>query len=256
MKSIIVTVSLLLTASAASAQVVFLDNFNEADTTDLSTNAATRQTGGSLTSTYTEAVEAGNLIASNKLSRVGGGKLTTDTNFASSIVGEDYTVSFDLAVVNTTDAWTSISIINATDSGRGTSPISALVRGAATSEDVLMAINSGSGGSVTLNNITQTSLDALFGGSFDVNAEHSYAFDVTSTIAGSGTFDFLIDDVVVLDDLAFSASENTSRQIEWVAIGGSSTWDNLEIAVIPEPGSFALLAGLCGLVSVAVRRRP
>jgi hypothetical protein len=207
---------------------LFHDTFDTTDTTDLNTGLASRQDAGFLSSTYTEEVGANSSIEGNKLRRTSTGIATLGTNFAIYFQDRPFTWSFDFFAVEETNKWTAIYVKNAVDNARNTSPMQVYFRGDNSSSSLIL-LQYGTGGSVSALSISSNTLATALGSAFSIHDEHNYAFEVSPTDPGNGTYDFLVDGVAVAEDLPYAFSENTERFIEFRGLHLDARFDNLDI---------------------------
>ncbi len=221
--------------------ILFNDTFDTADTTDLDTSLSSRQAAGLLTSKYTEQIDANSLIEGNKLRRTATGIVTLDTNFASHIGNQPFTLSFDFFAVTETNQWTAIHVKNAVDVTRNLSPMQVYFRGD-NSVNNLIFLQYGTGSSVSSLLISSNTLATALGSAFSIHDEHNYAFEASPTDPdpGSGTYDFLVDGVAVAENLPYTFSENTERIIVFTGLNLDARFDNLDITVLAEEMPFSL----------------
>ncbi|RKY67664.1 MAG: hypothetical protein DRQ24_12560, partial [Candidatus Latescibacterota bacterium] len=206
----------------------FFDTFDTPDTTDVNANYTTRQTNGFISSTYTEFADASNLIESNRLSIIGGGALDLDVNLADHMVGHDFTVSIDATMLNTNAKWSAFYVLSANENSRGLSRMGFHYWGAP--QATAFTVYSGVAAQVATG-VTVAQLNTLFG-SYDREVPHTIQF--VSTEGPTNTYDFVIDGLVVLNDLPYAFSEDTTRTLGFVATVTPATkgvlYDNLGLS--------------------------
>ncbi|RKX38904.1 MAG: hypothetical protein DRP64_14990 [Verrucomicrobia bacterium] len=217
----------------APAGTLFNDTFDTTDTTDLNTSLSSRQAAGLLTSTYTEQIDANSSIAGNKLGRTATGIVTLDTNFASYLGSQPFTLSFDFFAVTAVNKWTAIHVKNALDVARSASPMQVYFRGD-NSVNNLIFLQYGTGGAVDSLLISSNTVATALGSAFSIHDEHNYAFEVSPTDRASGTYDFLVDGVAVAENLPYAFSENIERIIVFTGLNLDARFDNLDITVLGE----------------------
>jgi hypothetical protein len=291
-KQLILTLA-IASASTLNAQVIFQDTFesiaggnNQDINLDITGVGATRQTGGSTTSTYTmtganvlgqlstndDNVTNNGSTTGNGMGRirnneqnVGGtatnGFLSLDTNFGTQLAGNKYTVSYDLyyndRTTSTGDQW--ISFV-ATDTSPGGSPV------AGASDFGMLArpdgpSNANSGKASFYDEGVQ---DQAFTDTADYSASYKtflFTFDevagtVSLDVDGSSIASALLIDFDTTDRyFAFGSHLGLDADANAGAEFADSFIDNLTITVVPEPSAYALIGGLLALSWVMVRRR-
>jgi hypothetical protein len=243
-------VALMVSGSVAQA-VLFQDTFNVADTADENADVASRQSGGDVVSDYTCTASVYYGISGGKLAQTGGGSLTLNANLAGALVGNDFEISYKLAINTSDGKWTSLYLMSANENSRGSSRVG--LHAWDNSVGTAYTVYHGTGDAQQSTSVTYAAMVSLMGGTFDRSAEHT--IQLVST-AGTGTYDFLVDGVLVLDDLAYAFSEDTTRQLGIVSTmvnkGAGSTYDDL--TVIPEPASLGLFV-FTGSAILLIRRR-
>lgn len=206
----------------------FFDTFDTPDTTDVNANYVDRQTNGFISSTYTEFADASNLIESNQLSIISGGTLDLDVNLANHMVGHDFTVSIDATMLNTTNQWAAFYVLSANETSRGSSRMGFHYWGAGNGN--AFTVYSGVDSQVSTG-VTVAQLNNLFG-SYDREVPHTIQF--VSTEGPTNTYDFVIDGIVVLNDLSYDFSEDTLRTLGFVATVSPANkgvrYDNLSLS--------------------------
>lgn len=293
MNKCLITTLALAASTTLNAQVIFQDSFESSaglNNQDINLDIGTsRQTVGT-TSTYT--MTGGNVAANlstnddnktnngvttgNGMGRIRNneqdagstdGFLSLDTNFGSQLAGNKYTISYDLyynqRTTSTTDQWISFSV---SDVSPAASPASAASEfGMLLRPDAVGNLGVGDNfgrfyedGVFSASNDTTTVPSYISGYlSFIITIDETGATPVaTATIGGSA--------VVSSFDIDFESTDRyfafgSHLGADLVAGDGNqfadSFIDNLTIAVVPEPSSFALIGGLFALGAIAMRRR-
>ena len=241
----------LMVSGTVVHAALFHDTFNTVDTMDENANSASRQSGGVVVSDYTAVPTTYYGISGNKLFQSGGGELRLNANLASGIVGNDFEIAYTLAINTSDNKWTALYLMSANENSRGTSRVGlhAWDGGNGTAYTVYY----GTGAAQQSVGVTTVTMTTLLGSPFDKSDEHT--LQLIST-AGTGTYDFIVDGVTVLNNLAYDFSEDSSRTIGIVSTmvngGAGATYDDL--TVIPEPATGGLVA-IFGAVALFVRRR-
>ncbi len=234
----VVSMVVLMGLGTVAQAVMFQDTFNTADTTDVNANFAARQAGGSIASGYT-ATSANFGIADSKLAQTGGGVLTLNANLAGGIVDNDFEISCQLTINSSDSKWTAIYLMSANENARGLSRVGlhAYDSGNATAYVVYY----GTGTNQLTRGVTTATMTAKLGHAFVKSEEHTLQF-ISS--AATGTYDFVVDGVTILSDLAYAFSEDSTRKIGITATlvngGEGATYDDL--TVITKPATLAIFA--------------
>lgn len=113
-----------------------------------------------------------------------------------------------------------------------------------------------------------TKLDDVAGSDFDqlkIDTWYRYDLTINALDTASDTYDLTITEsggTVVFDltGLAFGSDIADIDRIEFQGFAATTAthqayFDNIALTAIPEPGTYALLGGLCALTAVALRRR-
>lgn len=236
---------LILAAGSAQADIVlFQDTFTVGTDTGINNNIAARQAGGENSDTYTVWRGSSN-IAGDLLNVGGDAGLFNHYDYLADLTTDpvDFTLSFTAASTGGTGTWISpfLSTDGNTSDDRGTADIGLLIRpGRGT-----LAVYGGP-------NVNAATLDTLLGTTWDGSATHTYELVATATTATTGTYDVLVDGILVSTaTYAFDGGgSNGEVNFEVRTIGGAAgTFDDLQLTIVPEPGSLALLTlgGLCVL---------
>jgi hypothetical protein len=281
----ILTTSLTLSVlalTALNAQTLLQDTFN-ADlggtnpNTDVNLDAVTRQSGGSATTTYTEngntdsflnipggGAFAGETALLLRTSSTGGASasnagVTTNTNFATSLVGQVYRVEvtglIQTAGAPSADYWGSFFL---TDSSTATAPNAA-------GTDYGILFRERDTNNVTLwEDSTGTTSTVANGGTspFDANTAFTLSILIDEV---NGTVDTIINQgspsEVTVTQATIDFENGSDRYFGFRANQGSATgladirFDNFTVSLVPEQSSYALLSGLMGLSAVFFIRR-
>jgi hypothetical protein len=137
--------------------------------------------------------------------------------------------------VTEVNQWTAIHVKNAVDVARSDSPMQVYFRGDNSVNNlILLQYGTGGDGSVSKFLISSNTLATALGSAFSIHDEHNYAFEVSPTDPGSGTYDFLVDGVAVAENLPYMFSENTERIIVFTGLNLDARFDNLDITVLAE----------------------
>lgn len=276
--------SALFSVSSVSGQTVLLEDTFNADlggtnpNTDVNLDAAARQSGGSLTTTYTEngssdaslntpagGAFGGETVLLLRTESTGGASVssagvTTDTNFASSLVGQVYKIEFTGLVQTggtpSADHWGSFFL---TDSSVPTTPIAGTVdygimyRERDTNNLTIWKDGGNAGTSTVVDSGTSYfNSGTLFTLSITVDEVNG----TVNTIVNEG-----LSNELALAEQSIDFDNGTDRYFGFYAQQGSATglvdfrYDDFTLTAIPEPGSYALLAGMLGLGYVMARRR-
>ena len=220
----------------------FFDTFNRGNTTSLNLSLDSRQAGGLVTSTYTEGADGSNLITDNQLSRISGGDLNLDTNLASYMVGNDFEISIESTLVNTSGQWAAFYVMSATETDRGKARMGFHQWGPLNGVAFTVYHGTGAAGAnYTGVNVQTSTLNTLFqsafGHDYDRAAQHTIKF--VSTAGPTNTYDFVIDGLVVLDDLPYMFGEDTTRTLGFVGTISTANkgvfYDNLSLLVTSVP---------------------
>lgn len=211
----------------AGSTVVFMDTFGTANTS-VNDSLALRQFGTAAPVNYIGSLTA-NSIADEMLLRDAGGATSLDGNFASSLADNDFTFKTYMRMVNTGSEWASVSMLSGVDNERAKSPMGFFVRGAPGGSGELIVVNYGTGSAASSANILGTALTSAFG-TFSTSHFHTYEMRVTASSSSSGTFNFVVDGVIMLQNLAYQFSDATVRTISWVnPSGGEALFDNVTL---------------------------
>lgn len=82
----------------------------------------------------------------------------------------------------------------------------------------------------------------------------SLRIDGTNYTGGAGTFDLFTSTSLIGTSSDIIVTGFGTEGVDWTLVQNSTT-NNVEFTVIPEPGSFALVAGMLGLCAIMLRRR-
>lgn len=274
----------IVCALPLTAQTIFQDNFD----TSLSSGVETdvnfeindgRQSGGTTGSTYTEQALTGSggflnvmnpnlLTDGNLLLRTNYNSTTArssgvilDTNFGPQLAGQKYEITFDGLISPTagasTDLWMSFYVFDtvfdpntaAAPSAGGTDlGFTLRPNGRATIfEEGVIAQN------YTVDGTTTITANEVFNLSLVIDetlATPEATLTIGSTVLGTFEIDFETTDRF----FGMRANQGTVNG----TVGGALVdfrYDNLNISIIPEPGTYALLAGLGMLTLASLRRR-
>jgi len=232
MKKTQILIALVATSMAAQAGTAFRDTFDTANTTDINSNYASRQSGGLISGNYTGNQDWYRIVG-NRLVQTGGGEVVLNANLAA-IVGNNFEMSFKQTMLLTNANWAALYLTSATEPTRGNSRLGFHVWGtqAATVYTVYGGIGA-AGAAYTATAKNPAQMNALwqenFGTDFDRTAEHLIEFISTEGSGGTNTFDFVVDGVVVIDDKVYAFNDDTVRQIEMVSTIPNSTTDDLQV---------------------------
>ncbi|WPJ96238.1 PEP-CTERM sorting domain-containing protein [Coraliomargarita algicola] len=240
----------LALASTSSASVITFADFNNLGGGSSFANSVTEDGSGSVTSITQSTVD------------------TDNTNFFVEYTDADGTLTFNLLVEGFTggSATSSISPVGAMSEGTGGSATlgttSAAVGTVATATGDAFGVGSGmatgsslrfsivsmdyTGGSVVFNSFTSTTFQETGG------ANHQFVLGVGDSGLPDGGWDGP-------DAYSITTGNPTVLIVNSAAEGNTATWGVNDIGfqfttTIPEPGTYALLAGLSGLVFVMLRR--
>jgi hypothetical protein len=200
---------------------LFTDTFNSPDAADINADAASRQTGAQSPASYGGTTFWYN-INSNRLVQTGGGGIVLNANLASHIAGGNFTLSFKQDLDLTNGAWSSVYLASSTEYDRGRSRVGFHAWGTGNGTAFTLYSGTGTNGAAhTEINITGTQMNTLwqsnFGVNFDRLAEHTLQFVSTARTGGTNTCDFVVDGVLVTNDVVYAFRDNTVRNIEMVS---------------------------------------
>jgi hypothetical protein len=163
---------------------------------------------------------------------------------------DPFSISFDLSNTGTSWAATYLSSTNNTDT-RGASPFGFHLWNEAHATGVVLY--TGSFGSQTTTALTKAELTTALGAAFQSSVMNSYQFLASPTNGTTGTYNFLINDVVVAQNIAYNFGKSNLYWASRTTTNGVGVYDNLNISIVPEP-SAALLGGLGALLLLRRRR--
>ncbi len=239
-----VSMVVLMGLGTVAQAVLFQDTFDTADTTDVNANVASRQAGGDVASAYT-ATSAYFGIADNKLAQTGGGVLTLNANLAGSLVGHDFEISCRLAIKSSDSKWTAFYLMSANENARGSSRVG--LHAYDSGNGTAYTVYYGTGAAQQTKGVTTATMTTKLGRAFDKTEEHTLQFISTAGAGGTNTYDFAVDGVTILSNLAYAFSEESTRQIGITATlvngGEGATYDDITvIPIIPEPATLGIFA--------------
>jgi len=243
MKKILIITAIIAGGLTAQAQTLILsDSFDTGGvaTNDLSYNLVARQAGTAATATYSNINNTNELTATGELYTIPAFVAEDlQTNLASHLADNGFSLKTDAKLLTSGDpeSWTSFSLLGDVDNARHLSPMTFLIRQNAKTNDLIWVQHGV--GSKTPNMdavaIAKSQLDAVLGGSFDVEALHTYEIRAQASTATNGTFTFYVDGVAipVASDLPYQFNDSTGRKLRWINTGTEAKWDNLNISTIP-----------------------
>jgi hypothetical protein len=217
----------------------FFDSFDRGNTTDVNLSLVSRQAGGLITSTYTESSDGSNLITGDQLSRIAGGTLDLDTNLVSYMVGNDFELSIDTTLVNTGSQWAAFYVMSATEPARGSARMGFHQWGPGNGTAFTVYSGTGAAGAnYTGTGVTTAALNVMFQSAFGINYDKAakHTIKLISTEGPTNTYDFVIDGIVVLEDLPYAFGEDTTRKLGFTATVTTTykgvLYDNLSLLPI------------------------
>lgn len=217
------------------AGTVFQDTFDTGlgyKTNNLNYNYASRQSGGSVVSMWTAGTPAWSLTADNRLASTNG-VTKLNENLAGSISGGNFTVSVDIQKDFTATGWSAFYLVSGGETNRGLS-----VFGFHETQTGTFVVYSGTGAQISTT-VSLATLQTLISG-YDATANHRVKLVSTAGSGGTYSYDFIVDGVIVLNDLNYKFGEDTVRRLEMVtSTAGRLLHDNLEISV-PDVRQLAL----------------
>jgi hypothetical protein len=242
----------LVTAASASAETILYDDFSD----DGGLNGSTTTTGDGtwVASSYRETSGGVFSVAANSTSYV-----TVELT-----EGYVYTLSVDMTsatITSTTSLFAGLGFFDSEDvttdkaytSGDADTPWMFVRTGNTTSTSI---------GDMSLRADNDTSL--TIDSNLDVTETHTYSL-VLDTTDDEYTLSLYVDDEQYGDTIVYSVTESAAllTSIDSVGLttstlGSAVIYDNFLLtatSAIPEPGSFALIAGFLGLTAVMIRRR-
>lgn len=114
--------------------------------------------------------------------------------------------------------------------------------------------------SIDVSSLSKVSIFAQFDGEFNTGSEFSYFFyqlDLDPVVTfGNGAEDVTYtDEVVSISSLDVSAANTLVVGFEFSHNGSGDFFNVDSLTVVPEPGTFSLIAGMLGFTWVMLRRR-
>lgn len=200
--------------------LIFQDTFDTADTTQLNSDLAARQSSGLVISEYSAGNNFGS-ITDNQYTRTtdNSGKFSLQEDFAAYLTGRIYEITFTLRCTSDVQKWFGISLTNATHDSTSTSPVSILIR-----DNDTIWLNTGS-----QNNDGAYQRDLQTISQFDTNVAHDYLIRLYDRGMDS-SIQLLIDgEEVQLDHPNVSFYDNDARRLEFNSSGAAVVMDNLQI---------------------------
>jgi hypothetical protein len=182
------------------------------------------------------------------LVQTGGGEIVQPVHLAAYVAGGTFTLSFKQDLDLTNENWSSVYLASATEYERRNSRVGFHAWG--TGNGVAFTLYSGTGvagAAYTEIHITGAQMDTLwqsrFGVNFDRLAEHTLQFVSTAGAGGTNTYDFVVDNVIVANDVVYAFRDDTVRNIRMVSTltndAGDADqvfYDDLTVtSPIPEP---------------------
>lgn len=268
--------SALFAASSVSGQTVLLEDTFNADGTDVNLDNATRQSGGSLTTTYTgngssgaslntpgAGAFGGETVLLLRTETNGGGVSSAgarvDTNFASSLVGQVYKIEFtgliQTAGTPSADHWGSFFLTDTV----ANLPIAASVDyGIMYRERDTANFMIRKDGGHTGNQTVADSGTSYFnsGTLFTLSITVDEVNGTVNTIVNEG-----LSNELALAEESIDFDNITGRYFAFYGQQGSASgvvdfrYDDFTVTTIPEPSSYALMAACFAMTSVMLRRR-
>jgi len=198
-----------------SQEYVFLDSFDTGDTTDVNANLKSRQAGGGRLSGY---VEGSNFsISGNKLLLSGGsGSLRSVSSFADQVVGNDFIFSFKLTKGASETDWLGIYLLAANEPGWVEAKFG--VRCSGVGDPWAFWVHDLSG----VVGIGEEEISGILGYTYDKTQEHVIELVSTAGVDGTNSYAFVVDGVVIRDNLLYAHTEDTSRRIYMFSFGSST----------------------------------
>ena len=173
------------------------------------------------------AISGGELKASN-------GWFWQLSDLSNYILGKTFEFSFEVAVPETNEKWSSIFIYDGDEEDyRADSRLGCLVWGART-DGIVFSLYGGSAGDNSAGDVTEAMINAVLGGSYDRTQPHTATFR-SSDNAGTTTYDFLVDGAVVVADVAYDFNTDP-RMVAFYTdnlVGGGVIYDNVSVKVLP-----------------------
>jgi len=218
--------------------ILFLDTFGFG-AAGLNDRLEERQSGAFAPVVYSESAQTSS-VTNEMLLRSGPGPTILNADFSDSLCSRDFSLKLYMKVINETTDWCAVSVVSGINSTRSSSPMSFLLRGAPGGGDEWITVQYGTGGSTISANLTATFLNGFFG-SFHPHRFRTYEIRAAAMDAVSGTFDFSVDGIILLQDLPYHFSEDDSRTVEWVhTSGGEALYDNILLTAASKGPVFTL----------------
>jgi hypothetical protein len=249
-----------LTLAVQGDYVIFNDTFNSTPSLDINTNRVARQAGGLLSADYT-GVQSWYGVDGTRLVQTGGGEIVQPANLAAYVAGGNFTLSFKQDLDLTSGVWSSVYLASATENTRGNSRVGFHTWGTGNGTAFTLYSGTGTNGAAYAPiNITGAQMDTLwqsnFTNNFDRLAEHTIQFVSTAGAGGTNTYDFVVDNVIVANDVVYAFRDDTVRNIEMVstllndaADAYQVFYDDLTVtSPIPEPATLGMLGSGAALI--------
>lgn len=234
-------------ASKEEISNLFIDDFNSPDDSNANTDVLSRQ-GGRIAGYYhgfPQYCSITNIAADGKMNDYWTGAfLYPGLDFSTYLIGEDFELSFKLAVQITGGDWASIYLCDEDGEDRAGSRLGMHVPGSTEPWDAIVYY--GTGGAQTTMPIDFEWFPAL--APYDKTQEHTFRFVSTAGAGGTNSFDLYVDGVEITDGVTDNGSwimpdsfeyyfDNTSRFIGIVGVmpvaeSEKALYDDLSLNVI------------------------
>jgi hypothetical protein len=258
--------SLLALGSSQAATVLFTDSFNRADNTDINLNSAVDQSGTIGAQLYTEHTTVG---ATDP--QISGGRLLLGPG-TQSRAALDYNLFGSAAAITGDGAFEVAYTVNPgvswTSGAHGSYGFRTYISQASVAKSTILTTNTNQSlalevrgnGQVLLYSQNATPLFnvTLAASGWNTRADNSVRILVDTdgfSTTSNNTASIFINDTLVGSAQAFNWKTNNDVYLALEAYSQSSSFENLSITAIPEPGTWALLAFSLAALVIFRRRR-